>query len=120
MSGPTSDMTAFAIAAMAPELNFIAQDLETVVAGAKHRARAEEKESERVGSQAHDFLTPQLVKNAEVYLLRFICHDYSDKCAAKIMENIIPAMGEKSRLVVMEGVMSPPGQLSKHEERLMR
>jgi O-methyltransferase domain len=60
------------------------------------------------------------VKHAEVYLLRFICHDYSDKYAAKILQNIVPAMGPNSRLIIRDGVIPPPGTISKMDERLMR
>ena len=49
------------------------QDLEKVIEGVKERTK--DRESERVEFETHSFLEPQLVKDADVYLLRFICHD---------------------------------------------
>jgi 6-hydroxytryprostatin B O-methyltransferase len=109
----------FAIAEVAPEMEFVVQDLEKVVEGVKERVKGQ-KHFERIEFQAHSFFEPQPVRGAHVYLLRFICHDYSDKYAAKILGNIIPAMGPKSRIVVMDGVVPPPGILSHLEERVKR
>ena len=111
----------FAIAAVAPQLKFIVQDLEKVAAGARKRAEEEgQKDLDRVQFMAHSFLTPQPVKGAKVYFLRFICHDYSDKYASEILRQIVPAMGKDSRIVVMDGVMPEPGTLAKIDEMLVR
>ncbi|KIX98360.1 uncharacterized protein Z520_05661 [Fonsecaea multimorphosa CBS 102226] len=103
------------IAEVAPELRFIVQDLEKVVMQARQE-RANDKHVNRIEFQAHDFFTPQPVKNADVYLLRFICHDYSDKYAAKILSNITPAMGANSRIVIVDGIMPEVGARSKSDE----
>jgi len=57
---------------------------------------------DRINFQAHDFWTPQSVKDADVYFIRFCLHDYSDDDAVKIQRNIIPAMKHGARLVVMD------------------
>ncbi|EXJ76339.1 uncharacterized protein A1O5_00847 [Cladophialophora psammophila CBS 110553] len=109
----------FEIAEIAPELKFIVQDLEKVATQAQQE-RANDKHVERIEFQAHNFFTPQLVKNADVYLLRFICHDYSDKYAAQILSNITPAMGRNSRIVIVDAVMPEVGVLSKFDESRAR
>ncbi|OAG44671.1 hypothetical protein AYO21_01161 [Fonsecaea monophora] len=109
----------FEIAAVAPELRFIVQDLEKVVTQARQE-RANDKHIERVDFQTHNFFTPQPVKNADVYLLRFICHDYSDKYAAQILSNITPAMGPNSRILIVDAIMPEVGVLSKFDENRTR
>ncbi len=64
---------------------------------------------ERVFFQSHDFFTPQQIEGADIYLLRFILHDYSDTHATLILKNLLPAMKEGSRLLVMDGVLPQPG-----------
>ncbi|KAK5321117.1 hypothetical protein LTR93_006359 [Exophiala xenobiotica] len=109
----------YAIAAAAPDLSFIVQDLDEVVQAAKTR-RPKAQEEGKIKFEAHDFFEPQPIKNADVYLLRFICHDHSDKYAAKILANIVSAMGPTSRIIIMDGVLPPPGTLSRAEERRLR
>ena len=116
--GGNTGHCSFAIATIAPELRFIVQDLDKVVEGVKERTM--DQKSERIEFQAHNFFKPQHVKGAEVYLLRFICHDYSDKYAARILENLVPAMGPNSRILLMDGIMPAPNTVSKLEERRVR
>jgi 6-hydroxytryprostatin B O-methyltransferase len=94
------------------------QDLDEVVQAAKTR-RPKDQEEGKIKFEAHDFFEPQPIENADVYLLRFICYDHSDKYAAK-MANIESAMGPTSRIIIMDGVLPPPGTLSRAEERRLR
>ncbi len=116
--GGSTGHCSFKIAEVAPKLKFIVQDLEKVIEGVKERTK--DKKNETIEFQVQSFFEPQPVKDADVYLLRFICHDYPDKYAAKILQNIIPAMGPKSRIINMDGVMPPPDTSTKIEERKMR
>ena len=116
--GGSTGYCSFAIAEVAPELKFVVQDPEKVVGGAKERTK--DRESGRVEFETHSFFEPQPVKDADVYLFRFICHDYSDKHAVEILGNLIRAMGPKSKLVLMDGIMPAPNTVSKHEERRVR
>ncbi|KAK4942802.1 hypothetical protein LTR10_017562 [Elasticomyces elasticus] len=109
----------YSIADTAPKLSFVVQDLEKVIRTAKTE-RINDRHGERVKFEAHDFFEPQPIRNADVYLLRFICHDYSDKYAAKILANIVSAMGPKSKILIVDGVLPPPGTLTKAEERKLR
>ena len=109
----------FAIAEVAPELKFVVQDLENVITGVKDRVK-NRKNIERISFEVNDFFEMQPVKDAEVYLLRFICHDYSDNYSAKILRNVVEAMGSKSRIVVMDGITPLPRAMSNHEERKSR
>lgn len=55
--------------------------------------------------QAHDFFQPQPVKNAKAYLLRAVCHDWSDTSVIKILSNIASAMSIDSKLLIADNVL---------------
>ncbi|KAI4141665.1 MAG: hypothetical protein L6R39_005240 [Caloplaca ligustica] len=65
------------LASSFPQLRCIVQDLPEVVEGGK--ARTPNELTDRVQSMAHNFLSEQPVKDADVYLLRWILHNWSDK-----------------------------------------
>ncbi|PMD36716.1 S-adenosyl-L-methionine-dependent methyltransferase [Hyaloscypha variabilis F] len=52
-----------------------------------------------------DFFTPQPVKNAQIYYLRRIMHNWQDNEARKILKNIADAMAPDSRLLIGEMVV---------------
>lgn len=107
-----------ALAERFPHLNFVVQDLAEIVAAGESELPSGLKN--RVTFQTHDFFTPQPVQGADVYLLRFILHDYSDTHATRILKNLLPAFKPTSRLLVMDGVLPEPGTMPKSEERLIR
>jgi hypothetical protein len=74
----------------------------------------------RITFQAHDFFTPQPVKNADVYFLRHILHDWADTKAVDILQNIVPAMKDGARIVVADRVLPPPGSVPMTQERMIR
>ena len=75
--------------------------------------------SERVSFQAHDFFAPQTVAG-DVYLLRHVCHNWSDQNAARILRNLVPAMKSSSRILLVEVVTVRPGVVDRVQERYMR
>src|SRR4051812_21555044 len=50
-------------------------------------------------------LTAQPVKDADVYLFRHILHDWSDKYAIKILQNIVPVMKNGARVIAADFLM---------------
>lgn len=58
---------------------------------------------------AHDFFTPQPITHAKVYYLRNVLHDWSDEPAAKILQQLRPAMASDSVIVIDEIVIPPTG-----------
>ena len=89
-----------ALARATKHLKFVVQDLEgTVAEGVK---LLPPDLSGRVEFMAHDFFTQQPVQHADIYFFRFILHNWSDKYAAQILEKLIPAMKNGSRVVIYE------------------
>ncbi|GAB7365133.1 hypothetical protein MBLNU230_g6222t1 [Neophaeotheca triangularis] len=58
-----------------------------------------------VKKMEHDFFTPQPVKNAHLYLLRRILHDFYEEPCVEILKNVASAMGPTSRLLVGDFVV---------------
>ncbi|KZV63584.1 S-adenosyl-L-methionine-dependent methyltransferase [Peniophora sp. CONT] len=81
-----------------PNLKFVVQDLESVVTKDAPKASAN-------GYIAIDFLESQPVKDAAVYMMRTILHDWpSDKCRT-ILKIVRAAAGPSSKLVVFDMMM---------------
>lgn len=93
------------------------QDLdENVIREAQARTPADI--ADRVRYMTHDFLTTQTV-TGDVYLLRAILHNWSDKYAGRILRNLIPALKPGSKIVVCDLLIPEPGKISpQHEEHL--
>lgn len=66
---------------------------------------------------AHDFLAPQPVTDAVVYVLRMILHDWSDLYCIKILRCLAIAMKRGSRILIAEIVVPAPGVLPWMVER---
>ena len=55
--------------------------------------------------QIHDFCEPQPVKNAGVYFMRRIMHDWPDEKCVVILKQLVQAMGEDSKVLVADMVV---------------
>lgn len=63
-------------------------------------------EEKRVSFMEHDFFKLNPVRNADVYWLRYILHDWSDDYCIKILSAIRESMGPNSRILVCDQVMN--------------
>ncbi|KAF2728965.1 S-adenosyl-L-methionine-dependent methyltransferase [Polyplosphaeria fusca] len=71
----------------------------------------------------HNFLADdviQPVEGADVYLMRWVLHDFSDACAIKILRTIVPALKKGSRVMIMDLIFPEPGTLPVWRERDLR
>jgi len=73
----------------------------------------------RVEFIAHDFLNEQTVQ-ADVYLLRWILHNWPDKYCVKILRALIPALRPGARIVVNEWIVPEPHQSLPQEQAAVR
>ena len=55
-----------------------------------------------ITSVAYDFFTPQPIRSAAVYHLRFIVHDWPNEQNIKILRNIRDAASSSSKLVIWD------------------
>ncbi|KAF2491084.1 putative O-methyltransferase [Lophium mytilinum] len=105
---------AFALARRYPNLHLIVQELPEIVANSK------EEDGVDVKFMAHDFFEEQPINGADVYLYRWILHNWPDKYCIKILKALIPALKKGARVLIMDFVMPPPGVLPNDVERKLR
>ncbi|KAJ5689653.1 O-methyltransferase family protein [Penicillium macrosclerotiorum] len=55
---------------------------------------------------AYDFFTNQIIKEADIYYLKSVLHDWDDIASQKILSNTAKAMGSNSRLLINEIVLA--------------
>lgn len=109
---------AIEIARHLTDIKCIVQDLPDVIEGAE--VPEDLKSGERLRFMVHDFFQEQPVKGADVYLLRWVLHDWSDKYAVRILRNLIPALKKGARVLVSDLCLPPPCVLSPYKERNAR
>ncbi|KAI0260406.1 S-adenosyl-L-methionine-dependent methyltransferase [Gloeopeniophorella convolvens] len=91
-----------------PHLRFVVQDLPPVVKDAQTfwaEVAPEAVENGRVALQAQDFLQLQTVKEAAIYFMRFVLHDWADEPSTTILKNLRAAAASTTRLVIFDSVM---------------
>lgn len=60
---------------------------------------------------------PQPIKGADVYMIKRIFHDYTDKHSSLIIAKVLQAMKPSSRIVVIDGVQPRQGVLPWYMEK---
>ncbi|KAI1074870.1 S-adenosyl-L-methionine-dependent methyltransferase [Whalleya microplaca] len=117
--GGSHGQVAIALAYRYPAVErIVVQDLPDTIAGLDEHVPSELRS--RVCGMAHDFLTPQPVKGADVYLLRWILHDWSDKYCVKILQSLVSGLKTGAKVVVNDICIPEPGQLGIAADRALR
>lgn len=116
--GGSNGAVCIAIAEAHPALKFMVQDRAEVVQTLKHRSVPSALEG-RVEFMAHNFFTPQPVV-ADVYLFRYIFHNWPDAYAIKILRHLIPALKPGARVLINDHLLPEPNTASLTAEREIR
>jgi hypothetical protein len=114
--GGAGGSVSFEVARKAPSVKCIVQDVPFIVA----MAHPPPDVASHIEYMPHDFFTPQPVKGADIYFLRWILHDWTDKYALQILQNLIPALKKGARIIINEFVLPEPGLLSPYQEQAAR
>ncbi|KAI0126675.1 S-adenosyl-L-methionine-dependent methyltransferase [Xylariales sp. AK1849] len=112
--GGSTGQAAFAIAAGAPQLKLIVQDMADTV------AVAQEKPGVNVSHMTVDFFSEQPVRGADVYLFRSVLHNWPDLWAARILRAHIPALKPGAKILVMDELMPDPQDMTLSTARTQR
>ena len=107
-----------ALAQRFPSLRCIIQDQPEVVRDGRKKLSSDMMG--RVTFLEHDFFTEQPIKNADVYFLRWILHDWPDKYAIEVLRALIPALKEGAKVLISEIILPEPGALTPYQERGLR
>ena len=70
--------------------------------------------------QKHDFFTPQIAKGADVYIYRWIFHNWGDDESVKILQAAIPALKSGAKILINDGCLPVPGTGHLSEEKASR
>ncbi|KAH7325589.1 S-adenosyl-L-methionine-dependent methyltransferase [Stachybotrys elegans] len=93
-----------------PNLNFVLQDRGPVLALSEAnlwpRENPQALADGRIKFVEHDFFNANPIKEADVYWLRYVIHDWSDDYCITILKNIRVSMGPQSRILVCDQVMN--------------
>ncbi|PLB54881.1 O-methyltransferase [Aspergillus steynii IBT 23096] len=116
--GGSTGQVSIEIAKKYPQVRCIVQDIPDTIARLDGQVPIEIRS--RIRGMAHDFLTPQPVQGADIYLFRWILHDWSDKYCVKILRALVPALKEGSRVLVNDICIPDPGVLGTAADRALR
>ena len=92
------------------ELRFVVQDRAPVVKQGLEQVWPKENpeavKTGRIEFQPHSFFDKNPVEGADVYVLRYVLHDWSDDYAIRILSAIRESMGKSSKLLIVDQVMN--------------
>ncbi|KAJ5849885.1 hypothetical protein N7455_009741 [Penicillium solitum] len=94
---------AYALVNHCPTVQCIVQDRPEVILQAEQALPANLQG--RIRFQPHDFFQDQPVHGADVYLLRHVLHDWSNKYARKILQALIPALNPGAKVVLNDRII---------------
>lgn len=85
-------------------VRYIVHDLSHVVSQARSQLPSDLKD--RIEFVEHDFFTPQTGETAPAaFIMRYILHNWADKYATRILQNLVPAMRKGTKLLIYEYVL---------------
>ena len=119
--GGSTGQAAIALAQGHPQLHVTVEDLPPVVLGAEQHVPQEV--ASRIKFIGYDFSVEdavQPVKGADVYLMRWVLHNWSDKYAIGILRSIIPALNVGAKILIMEIIVPEPGTVPQWKEKNLR
>lgn len=114
--GGSNGFVSVGLASAFPQLRFVVQDFEEVVAS----ANVSSDFKDRIQFIGHDFLSEQPIKNADVYLFRWIFHNWSDIYCVRILRSLIPALKRGAIILINDNVLPEPGTLDLWQEERLR
>lgn len=117
--GGSEGHVSVAIAQRHLHLNFIVQDRPNVIETATLPDDVDEDVRKRVSFEAHDFLTDQTTRG-EVFLFRWILHDWPDQYVVRILRHLRPALRPGNKVLVNDQLMPEPGSVATVIERQIR
>ncbi|KAL8950913.1 MAG: hypothetical protein Q9222_003079 [Ikaeria aurantiellina] len=116
--GGSDGHVSLSLARRYPQIRFVIQDLPDVIESAANQ-KPPDMDRETIGFVPHDFFTPQIL-TADVYLFRWVFHDWPDKYVIDILRQTIPALKKGAKIIVNESLCPEPGSLPLSMERTVR
>jgi len=116
--GGSEGAIAIELARAFSNLHCVVQDQPQTILGAK----IPDDLHNRVELVAQDMFQGQDILDADVYLIRRVLHDWSDKYAGKILKNLVPALERNngSVIVINDSCLPDFGTMSLYDQRFAR
>ncbi|KAK8076359.1 hypothetical protein PG994_003631 [Apiospora phragmitis] len=112
--GGSTGIVAFALADAFPGLEIVVQDLPGALEAAQVR------EGKNLSFMPHDFFNEQPVKGTDLYLFRWVLHNWPDAHVQRILRAFIPSLKPGTRVIIFDEIMPPAGSMSLSVERNQR
>jgi hypothetical protein len=74
----------------------------------------------RVKFKAHNIFALQPVQGADVYYLRWIIYNWSDKYCILILRALVPALKSGAKVIIEESLMPEPSTMPLWKEKNLR
>lgn len=109
-AGGSSGHTVLALSQRCPaSMRFIIRDIDPVAleqgrAAVASLAKDGLAAADRIEFQMHNLFEKQTVR-ADIYIFRHIFHDWPNADVVKMLENLVPALGQGARVLVSEGIV---------------
>jgi len=114
--GGGNGFTSSAISDAFPALKIVVKDIDIDVTDNMET----EHKRPNIQFQKHDFFAPQIVKGADVYIYRWIFHNWGDDESVKILQAAIPALKRGAKILINDGCLPAPGTGHLFEEKSSR
>jgi trans-aconitate methyltransferase len=114
--GGSQGHVSLALARKFKNLSLVVQDMERVV----ENMTVPEDLQGRLRFMAHDLFAPQPVKGADVYYLRWVLHNWSDKYCVLMLRALVPALKPGAKVIIQESLMPEPGTIALWKEKNLR
>ena len=75
---------------------------------------------ERIIFMPYDMNNPQPIKGAALYMFRSVLLNWPDEYCVKFLKNLLPALEPGARVLINEGCLPEPGEVSAWDEKLIR
>jgi len=98
--------------------SFIVQDKSGVSETGQSSLPIELKE--RVSFMAHDMFDVQPIKDADIYFLRHVFHNWSDKYCVQILRALVPSLKPGARVLICDLVIPEKGEVPMVTEKEVR
>jgi len=114
--GGSSGAIARQLALRFPVLQCVVQDLVETIAP----SGTDSPSNDRVEFMTHDMFQEQPVIDADVYLIRFVLHDWSDEYAARIIQRVVPGLENGAELLIDDTCLPEYGTMSAYDQRFLQ
>ncbi|WPB02360.1 uncharacterized protein RHO25_006994 [Cercospora beticola] len=116
VGGSTGEI-AFMLKKQCPDLQITVQDLPSTIQAVRKQSNVD---LQGVNFMEHDFFKPQPVHRADVYMLRWILHNWSDAMATRILQALIPGLKPGATVLIVDEIMPAIGTVPPEIERNQR